>query len=299
MAPDAEPAGMRAGFAAAIAAFCLWGLAPLYFKWVAQVPASEIVAHRVLWSVVLLSLIVLFRRQWPRVRAVLAQPRLLATLALSAVLNSCNWLIFVWAIAHDQVLETSLGYFINPLLSVLLGRVFLGERLRPWQTVAVFIVIAGVLWRIIGVGHLPVVALLLALTFGFYGLIRKRTPVDAVTGLLVETVLVLPLALAWLAWRYAQGEAWIGRDLSVECLLPLAGIVTAVPLTLFAMGARRLPLATLGFLQYLAPSISLCLAVFLFGEPFDRPRFFGFGLIWVALALYSADLWRHSRKPAR
>lgn len=277
----------------------MWGLAPIYFKWVAVVPASEIVAHRVLWSVLLLGLIVTFRRQWGRVLAVFASRRLLATLALSAVLNGANWLIFVWAIAHDQVLETSLGYFINPLLSVLLGRLFLGERLRPWQMIAVLIATAGVLWRIVGVGHLPVVALMLALTFGFYGLLRKRAAVDAITGLLVETLLVLPLAVGWLLWRVHTGEAWIGRDLSVEVLLPLAGIVTTVPLTLFAMGARRLPLATLGFLQYLAPSISFCLAVFVFKEAFDTARLLGFALIWLALMLYSADLWRASRRPSR
>lgn len=290
---------VRTGLIAAIAAFCVWGLAPLYFKWVAVVPASEVVAHRVLWSVLLLGLIVAVRRQWHRVRAVFADSRLLATLALSAVLNGANWLIFVWAIANDQVLETSLGYFINPLLSVLLGRLFLGERLRPWQTVAVLLAAAGVMWRIVGVGHLPVVALLLALTFGFYGLLRKRAPVDAITGLLVETLVVLPVAVGWLLWRLHLGEAWIGRDLAVEALLPLAGIVTTVPLTLFAMGARRLPLATLGFLQYLAPSISFCLAVFVFKEPFDAARLFGFALIWLALALYSVDLWRATRRMSR
>ena len=299
MTRDAEQTGVRTGLTAAIAAFSLWGLTPIDFKWVAAVPASEIVAHRVVWSVVLLGLLVLARRHWHRVTAVFRQPRLLATLGLTAVLNGTNWLIFVWAIAHDQVLETSLGYFINPLLSVLLGRLFLGERLRPWQSAAVLLAMAGVLWRIVGVGHLPVVALMLALTFGFYGLIRKRTAVDALTGLLVETVLVLPLAVGWLVWRVYQGEAWIGRDPSVEILLPLAGIVTAVPLTLFAVGARRLPLATLGFLQYLAPSISFCLAVFAFKEPFDTGHLLGFVLIWLGLALYSLDLWRAGRRRVR
>jgi len=294
--PPNDDAELRTGLTAAIAAFCFWGLAPIYFKWVAAVPASEIVAHRVLWSVVLLALIQLVRRQLSRVKAVFAQPRLLATLSLSALLNSANWLIFVWAIAHDQVLETSLGYFINPLLSVLLGALVLGERLRPWQIAAVGIAAAGVLWRIEGVGHLPLVALMLALTFGFYGLLRKRAAVDAITGLLVETLLVLPFAVGWLLWRMHVGDAWIGRDLTVEWRLPLAGIVTATPLLLFAVGARRLPLATLGFLQYLAPSISFCLAVFVFREPFSTKQFMAFALIWLALALYSADLWRAGRR---
>jgi len=299
MAPTLAESDTRVGLIAAIAAFSFWGLAPIYFKWVAQIPASEIVAHRVIWSVVLLMVIVVARRQWGRVREVFRQPRLLAILGVSALLNGANWLIFVWAIAHDQVLETSLGYFINPLLSVLLGRLFLRERLRPWQVAAVGIAALGVLWRIVGVGHLPVVALMLALTFGFYGLIRKRTAVDAITGLLVETLWVLPLALGWLLWRVHLGEAWIGRDLHVEALLPLAGVVTTVPLTLFAMGARRLPLATLGFLQYLAPSISFCLAVFVFREAFSLEHLLGFALIWLALALYSFDLWRATRRHAQ
>ncbi|QID16911.1 EamA family transporter RarD [Nitrogeniibacter mangrovi] len=285
----------RRGVVAATLAFVIWGLAPLYFKAVAAVPASQIVAHRVLWSVLFLALLLVLRRQWPAVRAAFADRRLLATLFVTAMLTGGNWLVFVWAVTHDRVLEGSLGYFINPLLSVLLGRLFLGERLRPWQRVAVAIAVAGVLWRVIAVGQVPFIALFLALTFGFYGLLRKRTPVDAISGLFVETVLVLPIALGWLLWQAHAGELFWGRDRAVEALLPLAGVLTATPLMLFAVGARRLPLATVGFLQYLAPSLNFLLAVFVFHETFDAPRLLGFVLIWIALAIYSVDLARAAR----
>jgi chloramphenicol-sensitive protein RarD len=286
----------RRGIIAATLAFVIWGLAPLYFKLVAAVPASEIVAHRVIWSVLFLAVLLMLRKQMAALPEVFRNRRLLATLFLTAMLTGSNWLVFVWAVTHDHVLEGSLGYFINPLLNVLLGRIFLGERLRPWQKAAVAIAAAGVLWRVLAVGQLPLIALFLALTFGFYGLLRKRTPVDAISGLFVETLLVLPIAIGWLAWRGFGGELYWGVNMQVEALLPLAGVLTATPLMLFAVGARRLPLATVGFLQYLAPSLNFLLAIFVFHEPFDAARLFGFALIWVALAVYSVDLLRASRK---
>lgn len=289
----------RRGVLAALAAFTIWGLAPLYFKAVGSVPADQIVAHRVLWSVVFLAVLVGLTRQASALRRAFADRRLLGVLLVTAVLTGSNWLVFVWAITHERVLEGSLGYFINPLLSVLLGRVFLGERLRPLQQVAVAIAAGGVLWRVVAVGAVPWIALFLALTFGLYGLLRKRTPVDAIVGLCVETVLVLPLAAGWLAWQAHTGELHWGRDLQVDLLLPVAGILTATPLMLFAFGARRLPLATVGFLQYLAPSLNFLLAVFVFHEPFDAARLAGFVIIWCALALYTADMLRASRPPSR
>lgn len=288
----------RRGILAALAAFTIWGLAPLYFKAVGTVPADEIVAHRVLWSVVFLAVLVGLKRQGPALRAVLGNRRLLGTLLVTALLTGSNWLVFVWAVTHDRVLEGSLGYFINPLLSVLLGRLFLGERLRPLQQLAVAIAAAGVVWRIAAVGAVPWIALFLALTFGIYGLLRKRTPVDAIVGLCVETVLVLPLALGWLAWLGSTGELRFGHDARIDLLLPLAGVLTATPLMLFAFGARRLPLATVGFLQYLAPSLNFLLAIFIFHEPFDSARLLGFVIIWCALALYTADLLRANRPPS-
>lgn len=289
----------RRGVLAALAAFAIWGLAPLYFKAVGSVPADEIVAHRVLWSVVFLAVLVGLTRQASALRRVFADRRLLGVLLVTAVLTGSNWLVFVWAITHERVLEGSLGYFINPLLSVLLGRLFLGERLRPLQQVAVAIAAGGVLWRVAAVGAVPWIALFLALTFGLYGLLRKRTPVDAIVGLCVETVLVLPLAVGWLAWQAHIGELHWGHDLQVDLLLPVAGILTATPLMLFAFGARRLPLATVGFLQYLAPSLNFLLAIFVFHEPFDAARLAGFVIIWCALALYTADMLRAGRPPSR
>ena len=286
----------RRGIQAAAAAFIIWGLAPLYFKAVASVPASEIVAHRVIWSFVFLAALLVGLRQFDNVRTALRNRRLIALLFFTALLTGSNWLVFVWAITHDRVLEGSLGYFINPLVSVLLGRLFLGEQLRPLQRVAVLVAAAGVLWRIVAVGELPLIALFLALTFGLYGLLRKRAPVDAVSGLLIETTLVMPLAIGWLVWRAHSGQISWGADMSVDGLLPLAGVLTAVPLMLFAVGARRLPLATVGFLQYLAPSLNFLLAVFVFQEPFDAARLGGFVIIWCALAIYSIDLVRASRR---
>ena len=286
----------RRGIQAATAACMIWGLAPLYFKAVASVPASEIVAHRVIWSFVFLTALLIGLRQFDNVRTALRNRRLIALLFFTALLTGSNWLVFVWAITHDRVLEGSLGYFINPLVSVLLGRLFLGEQLRPLQRIAVAVAAAGVGWRILAVGELPLIALFLALTFGLYGLLRKRTPIDAVSGVLIETTLAMPLAIGWLVWRAHSGQISWGADMSVDGLLPLSGVLTAVPLMLFAVGARRLPLATVGFLQYLAPSLNFLLAVFIFQEPFDAARLGGFVIIWCALAIYSADLVRASRQ---
>lgn len=297
-------ARMRSGIAAALCAFTIWGLSPLYFKAVGALPALDIVVHRIVWSVLLLALLLGLRRGFgPLAATVRGQPRLLATLLLTAALTSGNWLAFVWAINAGRTLEASLGYFINPLVSVLLGALFLGERLRRWQLAAVGIATAGVIVRIGQVGSLPWIALFLALTFGLYGLLRKRAPIDPVGGLFVETALLLPLALAYLGWQAASATMPRAVLAELAWLLPLAGLITALPLMLFAHGARELPLATVGFLQYVAPTLNFVLAVAVFREPFDAGRLAAFALIWIALVLYSVDLWRASRKapgpPAR
>ena len=281
-AVEGDTLAVRQGMFAALAAFVTWGLAPLYFRALGSVPPFEIVAHRVLWSALLLALMLAtlrFTGGFERVGAVLRQPRLLALLALTSLLTSSNWLVFIWAIDAGRLLEASLGYFINPLVSVALGAIFLGERLRPLQAAAVGIACAGVAWRVWQLGSLPWIPLFLAGTFGLYGLLRKRAPVDAVGGLFIETLVVAPLALEW--------------------LLPLTGVITAIPLMLFAVGARRLPLATVGFLQYIAPSLNFLVAVLLFREPFDTTQLVGFALIWLALAVYSADMVRAGRRTAR
>ena len=301
-APAPDPNTVRNGMLAALFAFIVWGLAPLYFRALGSVPPFEIVAHRVLWSALFLAgllAFVPFTGGFAGVRAVWQQPRLLALLALTSLLTSSNWLVFIWSIDAGRLLEASLGYFINPLVSVALGAIFLGERLRPLQAVPVVIACAGVGWRVWQLGSLPWIPLFLAGTFGLYGLLRKRAPVDAVSGLFVETLLVAPLALAWLAWLHHHGSLAFGGGGLTDWLLPLTGVITAVPLMMFAVGARRLPLATVGFLQYIAPSLNFLVAVLLFREPFDTTQLVGFGLIWLALAVYSADLLHAGRKAAK
>lgn len=293
---------LRRGSLAALTAFLIWGLSPLYFRAVGTVPPFEIVSHRVLWSVVFLAILIALPAlpgDFGKVRAVLRQPRLLALLGLCALLTGSNWLVFVWAIDAGRLLEASLGYFINPLVSVVLGWIFLGERLRPLQRLALAIALTGVAWRVWQVGAPPWIPLFLALTFGIYGLLRKRAPVDAVSGLFVETVLVAPLALGWLAWMQIEGRLGFGQDPVIDLMLPLAGVITAVPLMLFAAGARRLPLASVGFLQFIAPSINFLLAVLVFGEAFDTAQLVGFMLIWSALALYAVDMAHYARRGAR
>jgi len=300
MTLTAEQAERRRGTLAALSAFCIWGLSPLYFKAIGTVPPFEIVAHRILWSVLFLAgLLALlpFTGGAARVREVCRQPRLVGLLTLTALLTGSNWLVFIWAIDAGRLIEASLGYFINPLVSVALGALFLGERLRPLQRVAVAVALAGVGWRMWQLGALPWVPLFLAGTFGIYGLLRKRAPVEAVSGLFIETALVAPLALAGLAWMSANGTLSFGSGAHTDWLLPLTGVITALPLVLFTVGARRLPLATVGFLQYLAPSLNFVLAIWVFREPFDTAQLIGFVLIWAALAIYSVDMVRaaHAR----
>lgn len=293
---------MRRGTLAAASAFTIWGLSPLYFRAVGSVPPFEIVSHRLLWSVVFLAAVIALLPKgggFGRVGDVLRQPRLVALLGLCALLTGSNWLVFVWAIDAGRLIEASLGYFINPLVSVVLGRAFLGERLRPLQSLALAIAVAGVIWRVWQVGAPPWIPLFLAITFGVYGLLRKRAPVDPVSGLFVETVLVAPLALAWLGWMHVRGTLAFGSSLYIDLMLPLAGVITAIPLVLFAAGARRLPLATVGFLQFVAPSLNFLLAVLVFREAFDRTQLIGFVLIWIALAVYAVDMARYTRRGAR
>ena len=292
---NADAQGRRTGIVAALVAFTIWGLAPLYFKAVGSVPPFEIVAHRILWSLVLLAALLAFWRGFDGLWRLRREPRLIGLLALTSLLTGSNWLVFVWAISVDRLIEASLGYFINPLVSVLLGRLFLGERLRPLQRAAAVLATIGVASRVWQVGELPWIALFLALTFGFYGLLRKRAPVDPINGLFVETAVTAPLALAWLFWVARSGELHFGTEPLIDALLPLSGVLTAVPLMLFAAAARHLPLSMLGFLQYIAPSLGFLLAVFVFHEPFDSGQLVGFALIWLGLAVYTVDMLRASR----
>ncbi|MDX1610610.1 MAG: EamA family transporter RarD, partial [Halofilum sp. (in: g-proteobacteria)] len=282
--------GSLAGAGYAIGAFGLWGAFPLYFKAVSSVPAMEVLAHRIVWSVVWVAGLLWLLRQWPDVRAALRGPRTRLRLLLSALLISTNWLVFIWAVAQGRVLEAGLGYYITPLVSVLLGRLVLGEALTRLQWAAVALAALGVGYMLAGLGKLPWVSLALAATFGSYGLARKTTAVGAAPGLFVETLLLAPLALGFLLWLGGDGR--FGGDPGFDLLLVAAGLVTAAPLILFAQAARRLRLASVGLFQYITPTCQVLLAVFVFGEPFTGDHGVTFGCIWLALALYSFSAWR-------
>lgn len=282
---------------AAATAYVLWGLFPLYIKQLPQVPALEIVLHRSGWALVFVLALLAALRRFAWLPGVLRQPRTLGLFTLSALLLTANWLLYVWAINAGRVLDASLGYFINPLVNVLLGCAVLHERPRPLQWVAVALAGAGVVWLALGAGHLPWVSLLLALSFAFYGLLRKTATLGALEGLALETLLLAPLSFGAMVWLAARGQAHFGHDgLATDLWLLAGGPFTAVPLLLFAFGARRVTLATLGLLQYLGPSIQFVLGVYLYREPFDGDRGLGFALIWAALALYSAESWRTLRR---
>ncbi|MFO7654729.1 MAG: EamA family transporter RarD [Candidatus Krumholzibacteriia bacterium] len=285
---------MNRGVLYGLAAYVWWGAVPLYFKAVAHVPPPEVLAHRVVWSFLLLAVWLGFAGRMTAARRALADRRTLATLVGSALLVSMNWLIFIWAVSTARVVEASLGYFINPLVNVLLGMVFLGERLRRAQWVSLALAMTGVAVLTAWLGSLPWIALVLAFSFGFYGLLRKTADVDGPVGLMVETGLLVPAALAFLLLRAGREQLVFGNsDPATDLLLVAAGAVTALPLVWFVAGARRLPLSTMGFLQYVAPTGQFLLGVLAFGELFTTAHALGFGTIWTALAIYSWDLARH------
>ena len=288
---------MNTGILYAALAYIAWGLFPLYFKQVADVPSLEVVMHRTLWSLVFVFGVLMVRRQWSWMGTVLRQPKVLAAFVLSAMLLSGNWLTYVWAVQNQHVVDASLGYFILPLVNVALGFVFLRERPRSGQWMAVAVAAAGVLWLAVQAGRLPWIALVLALSFGFYGLLRKVAVLGALEGLALETLVLAPVAavvLGWWAWQ-GQGALVQGTPAAVGWLL-LAGPMTAVPLLLFAAGARLIPMSTLGILQYISPSLQFALGVWLFHEPFEPARLVGFVLIWAALLVYSMEGWWTRRR---
>lgn len=290
----------RRGVIYAAAAFFIWGLFPLYWKPLHEVPALQILCHRIVWSAVFVAMILVWQRNWRWLGEALRDVHKLKIFALSSFLLSLNWLIYIWAVNENRVVEASLGYFINPLVNVLLGRFFLGERLTRTQSLAVGLATLGVAWITLGVGSLPWVALTLAGSFGLYGLLRKKAPLPSLEGLALETFMMTPPALILLFWLHSQGQGAFGTlGLGLDLLLMGAGVVTAIPLLLFASGARRLKLATVGLIQYLGPTIQLMLGVLLYGEPFGPERAIGFALIWAALALYSGhglfSYWKEKR----
>ena len=292
---------MNPGLLYAALAYMAWGLFPIYFKQLVQVNAVEVVMHRMVWSFVFLMGVLMALKRWAWLRDVARQPRVLLAFGLSALLLSVNWSVYVWAVQNAHVVDASLGYFILPLVNVAMGFVFLHERPRPAQWVAVAVAASGVLWLTVQAGRLPWVALVLACSFGTYGLLRKLATLGALEGLTLETVLLLPLAgglLAWWAW-HGQGALVQGDPVTMGWLL-LSGPLTAIPLLMFAAGARRIPLATMGILQYISPTLQMLVGVWLYGEPFEPARAIGFYLIWAALLIYSAEsLWLMRKRATR
>ena len=281
---------MRSGIIYAALAFLCWGLFPIYFHALDEVPPMQILAHRMLWSLGFLLVVLLLRRQWKWL-SVVRQPRVFFSFVLSALLLSANWLVYIWSVTNHHVIEASLGYFINPLVNIMLGYLILKERLRTIQWVAIAIAALGVGWLTWQTGTVPWIALFLAFSFGSYGLLRKTAALGALEGLSFETIVLFPLAAAYLTWLTLQGQnVFINTDSdTTRVLLVMAGPLTAIPLLLFASGARRIPLSILGLLQYLSPTLQFLLGVWLFNEAFTADRLVGFVLIWGALVLFAGE----------
>ncbi|TLX45332.1 EamA family transporter RarD [Pseudoalteromonas phenolica] len=285
------------GYLYAVLAFLMWGMAPIYFKQIESIAALEILTHRVIWSVLFLILIVFAAKQWHQIQHVIKKPKLLGMLCVSSTLLGFNWGLFIWAVNNDHMLDASLGYYINPLLNVLLGVIFLSERLRKWQIIAVSIASLGVLLQVIAYGSFPVVAFALASSFAIYGLLRKKMPVESLPGLLIEALILMPFALIyWYLTPATVSSDMFNNEVLLNILLVSAGVVTTLPLLCFIGAAKRLPYSTLGLFQYLGPSIMFTLAVTLYGEEFSIERAVTFACIWGALALYSWDSLRASKK---
>ena len=278
-----------------IAAYGLWGVLPMYFKAMRSIEPADIVAHRIVWSVPVLAALLSVSNAWGEVRQALRNRKAVGLLAVTALLIGCNWLLYVYAVNSGHILAGSLGYYLNPLANVLLGRIVLKERLSWLQWAAVGIAAAGISALAVGALGQLWISLTLCASFATYGLLRKIAPVDAVAGLAIETGLLLPLAAGWLIWNVAAGEQIFGSSQLDVLLIVLAGLVTAVPLLLFTAAARLLKYSTLGMLQFLAPTLQFLIAVLVYGEPFTRTHALAFGAIWTALALYIVALARHAR----
>jgi chloramphenicol-sensitive protein RarD len=292
MTSAAERPPLR-GLLAALAGYLAWGLVPLFWKRLASIDANELIAQRIVWSFVFLAPLLAWRGGWTEARSAISTWRGFGVNLLSSVLLTFNWLVYVWAVNAGHVIECSLGYFLVPLLNVALGRMMLGERLRPPQWGAIALAAFGVALELVRLGRFPWIALTLAGTFGTYGLLRKQSPLGPLTGLAVETALLAPLAACLLWWRAQHGVGALGHaESATQVLVVSTGIVTAVPLLLFAYGARRLKLTTLGVLQYAAPTVQFALGVLVYHEPFSKERAQAFALIWMGLAVYTADaIW--------
>ncbi|SCA55439.1 RarD protein, DMT superfamily transporter [Candidatus Terasakiella magnetica] len=292
------PASQKLHWAAisALAAYVLWGAFGLYFKALSEVSALEVLCHRIVWSVAFLALIITLTKKWPHVAEILANRKRLFLFALSAMLISINWGVYIYAVISGQALEGSMGYFIMPLVAVLLGAVFFAERFSKMQGLAIGLALLGVLYQILAYGKLPWIAVSLALSFGFYGMLRKKSPAESVVGLFLETLIMTPIALFYMGFLFSQNALYFTTaNIDMQGLLMLAGPVTAVPLILFAFGARQLRYSTVGILQYINPTCQFLLAIFIFLEPFELDKLVTFGFIWAGVLLYSMSIWQQSR----
>jgi chloramphenicol-sensitive protein RarD len=289
---------MNRGILNGLGAYALWGFFPIYWKFLQNVPALQVIGHRIGWSFLFLLLILLITRQWNSFRVSALSPKILAIYSIAAVLLSVNWLVYVWGVNAGFIVETSLGYFINPLISVLLGVIFLRERLRGVQWVPITLAAAGVIYLTVSYGRLPWIALTLAFSFGIYGLVKKLAPLGSLYGLTLETALVFPIALIYLGIVNFNGSgAFLHEGPATDLLLIGTGIVTSIPLLMFASAARQIPLTMIGILQYIAPTIQFLIGVFLYHEPFDRSRMIGFGLVWIALIIFWVENYLANRVP--
>lgn len=290
----------RQGVLFAIAAYTMWGVAPVYFKLLQQVPALEILAHRIIWSFVLVLLLIFGLRRWQRIKPVVTNKKQMLRLTIATFLLGGNWFLFIWAINNNHILDASLGYYINPLLNVAIGMAVFAERMRRIQLVAIALAVIGVLIQVVSFGSVPWVALALACSFATYGAIRKRLPVDSITGLWLETTILLPFMLIYVFWFANSGaSAMTSNSWQLNFLLIAAGIVTTAPLLCFTAAAQRIRYATLGFFQYIGPSLMFILAVWVYDEPLATDKLVTFAIIWAALALYSLDTLFHQQRSKR
>ncbi|MEZ8021116.1 EamA family transporter RarD [Vibrio splendidus] len=290
----------RQGILLAVAAYTMWGIAPIYFKSLSEVSPFEILSHRVVWSFFLLAFLLHMSRGWRKVRDTLTSKPKMLYLVATSILVGANWLIFIWAVNSNHMLDASLGYYINPLINVLLGMLFLGERLRKLQWFAVALAAIGVLIQLIAFGSVPIVAIALAFSFGFYGLLRKKVSLEAQTGLFIETLVMLPIAATYLLFIADSATSDFSMNpMQLNLLLVAAGVITTVPLLCFTGAATRLKLSTLGFFQYIGPSLMFLLAVLIYGEAFTSDKAITFAFIWGALVIFSFDGLRNNKKNKR
>lgn len=289
----------QTGFALGIAAYGIWGLFPLFFHLLREVAPIQVLTHRVLWSALFVALVLSVLGHWPGVRAAARQPAIWRALTLSSLLIGTNWLIFIYAVGQQQVLATSLGYFMTPLVSTALAVFFLGEALTPLRRLAILLVMVAIGWQLLRLEELPWISLCLALTFGIYGLVRKQTPVDTLPGLLLETLILLPAALLYWAWLSLTQASTFGQETTTSLLLMASGVMTALPLLAFAAAAKRLSLMAVGFMMYLNPTMQFFTAVWIFDEAISTDRLIGFACVWAALGVFSYDaLMRHRKARA-